>query len=135
MTKLCNHERWTADCHECGPVPTVRRCVHNESTDAPCLRCADLRAGEVRLRAVNALPDILAADDDFRGYLEHERRRWLDTSERHAEAARNEQHPAATRELYAERARQAAGRARFYELIGLLHAPTVAPNEKGKQSP
>ena len=81
----CNHAQFTAECHECiaaVPAPVaralparVRRCVHNDSTDAPCSWCATLRAGEARLRAVSEIPALLAADDDFARYLDHERRR------------------------------------------------------------
>lgn len=53
LARACNHERWTADCHECGApppvVPPIGRCVARE-----------VEAGGARLRAVSEIPAILA---------------------------------------------------------------------------
>lgn len=129
LARACNHERWTADCHECGApppvVPPIGRCVARE-----------VEAGEARLRAVSEIPALLAADDDFARYLDHERRRWADTADRHETNAAAQQHPAAERERYREHAKSARGRSEFYRVVlSLLHTPTVAAEEKGGQSP
>lgn len=141
MAAACNHAQFTAECHECvaGVPPPVaprlaRHCCHREDGQ-PCERCADLRAGEARLRAVSTIPALLAADDDFARYLDHERRRWADTADRHETNAAAQQHPAPERERYREHAKSARGRSEFYRVVLSLHTPTVAAEEKGGQSP
>ena len=118
------------------PLPrTARHCCHREDGQ-PCERCADLRAGEARLRAVSEIPALLAADDDFARYLDHERRRWADTADRHETNAAAQQHPAAERERYREHAKSARGRSEFYRVVlSLLHTPTVAPKTEGQGVP
>lgn len=138
----CNHAQFTAECHECVaavPAPVaralpvrVRRCVHNESTDAPCATCADLRAGEARLRAVSEIPAILARTPSAVEVL----RALADSYEYEARHSQDRARTVGAGESQREHEQTAAELGAVAEVLrvvlGLVHTPTVARGETGE---
>jgi len=122
------------------PTPVVppirkRRCVHNESTDAPCSTCADLRAGEARLRAVSEIPAILArtpsAVDVLRGIAEA-----YEYDRTHAQERARTVGAGETQREHEQHAAELGAVAEVLRVVlGLLHTPTVAPKTEGQGVP
>lgn len=147
MAAACNHAQFTAECTECiaavpapvvPPLPRViRRCVHNESTDAPCARCADLRAGEARLRAVARIPEILArtpsAADVLRA-LAHAH----EYDARHSQERASAVGAGETQREHEQLAAESGAVAEVLRVVlevGAPHTPTVARGETGEGVP
>ena len=117
------------------PLPRViRRCVHNESTDAPCARCADLRAGEARLRAVARIPEILArtpsAVEVLRALAES-----YDYEARHSQERARTVGAGESQREHEQLAAEHAAVAEVLRVVLTLHTPTVAPKTEGQGVP
>lgn len=128
LARACNHERWTADCHECGApppvVPPIGRCVARE-----------VEAGEARLRAVSEIPAILARTPSAVDVL----RTLAESYEYDRTHAQERARAVGTGETQREHEQTAAESGAVAEVLrvvlGLLHTPTVAPKTEGQGVP
>lgn len=129
LARACNHERWTADCHECGApppvVPPIGRCVARE-----------VEAGEARLRAVSEIPAILARTPSAVEVL----RALADSYEYEARHSQDRASAVGAGESQREHEQLAAEHRAVSEVLRVVlslvpHTPTVGPKTEGQGVP
>lgn len=127
------------------PAPTVpvlgrvravaRHCCHREDGQH-CERCADLRAGEARLRAVSEIPAILARTPSAVEVM----RALADSYEYEARHSQERARAVGAGESQREHEQLAAEHAAVAEVLRVVlslvpHTPTVAPKTEGQGVP
>lgn len=118
------------------PLPrTARHCCHREDGQ-PCARCADLRAGEARLRAVSEIPAILARTPSAVEVL----RALADSYDYEARHSQDRARTVGAGESQREHEQLAAEHGAVAEVLRVVlalvpHTPTVAPKTEGQGVP
>lgn len=113
-------------------LPSIEHCVHRED-DAPCGKCAEIRAAERRLRAVSEIPALFAGTPSALDVLR-------DDASYYESAARNHEQRALavgageSRREHEQRAAMFGAVAKALRVVLGLHESNVPAGKEGEQS-